>query len=447
MKKINNKPIFPTDICEDAVSKRTLISAITGLKRFLSEPIYTVTPDKVTDSYFSEIINFEGCLHLRGYSASGFSLYELYNEYKASSFFSESTRNFLYTILDIINASTRLQSYTGYFPPIFLNATYIDKEKKHITILPSKMVEFLSKYREVQEQRIMTYCIETSYKDFNIDEYLFTQSLGKLIYLFFSKNLEINRENIFDIRDFINDIPSVLSDTLWDLLHGKKLELQKFSNVIETALQGDKRDIYPSIPFKRKKNYLIFRYSLARFFVQHKKLIIVLLIIAGIASYLLFDFFTSKKEVDYTAGLDAEQVVELYFYGIENLDIDIIDAVFYRRAGKEIKNEVNTLFVMNRLDQAFGKKLVGPEELEEQNTKEKIDNDYQSIKVYGIKQLEIKKLKNDENPVFNANYEKYLGVGDDITVYSIEETIYLSQYDDHWYIIRADRIITEAPES
>ena len=109
MKKLNNHPMFHTGICEDAISKRTVISAISGIKKLLNEPIYTVSKKGVIKSYFSEVSNLQGCVVLSGFSVSGITLFEMYKNYEFSDSLSENTRHFLTILTDIIDASATLQ--------------------------------------------------------------------------------------------------------------------------------------------------------------------------------------------------------------------------------------------------------------------------------------------------------------------------------------------------
>jgi hypothetical protein len=166
-----------------------------------------------------------------------------------------------------------------------------------------------------------------------------------------------------------------------------------------------------------------------------------MIVLAGISSYLLYDYLTNKNRVDYTAGLNAEQIVELYLYGVDTLEIDIVDSVFYKRAGKEVKNELSTLYVMVKFEQAFGNVLIGPEEIDEEDLSGTTDKELQGKKVYGLEDIEIQKIVNGDEPTFSAKYKKILSAGDEINVYSIVETLKLKQFKDRWYIIRSDREI------
>ncbi len=65
------------------------------------------------------------------------------------------------------------------------------------------------------------------------------------------------------------------------------------------------------------------------------------------------------------------------------------------------------------------------------------------VKIYYLKDIEIGKIEDYENPTFFVKYTKVLNTGDEKTVYSIKETIYLKEYRDHWYITEINRILDQ----
>jgi hypothetical protein len=440
MKKINNQSMFHTGICEDAISKRTVISAISGIKKLLNEPIYTVSNRGVIKSSFSEVSNLQGCVVISGFSVSGITLLDMYKKYESSDSLSENTRYFLTILSDIIDASETLQRNTGFYPKIVLNGIYIDKDKDQFIFLPSVLVELLNKYIGVDEKQIINYLFDKKSEQINEDEFIFVKSLGKLVYLFFSKDIKSKTDNIFDIGNIVNDIPRIFADTIWNLLQGKQVELREFKDAVIGALNSHDSTI-EKIPFGRRKSVLTLKYSLGGFFQNRKRLIVAIIVLAGIFSYLLYDSFSNRNRIDHTAGLNAEQIVELYLYGIDTLELDIVDSVFYKRAGKEIKNELSTLYVMLKFELAFGNVLIGPEEIDEGDLSGTTDKALQGKKVYGLEDIEIQKIVNGDEPTFSATYKRILSAGDEINVYSIVETLKLKQFKDRWYIIRSDRKI------
>jgi hypothetical protein len=57
--------------------------------------------------------------------------------------------------------------------------------------------------------------------------------------------------------------------------------------------------------------------------------------------------------------------------------------------------------------------------------------------------VEIQELCSGVNPIFHAKYKKYISAGEELSINSFEETIYLKEYNDHWYIIRIERKIAD----
>lgn len=429
--------MYYTGICEDAFSKRTIISVITGLNKFLSDTIVTVTGNKISTNTFSGSVNRGGYLFLSGAVIKGVSLFELYRSYEAQNAFSDTVKMHLSIFIDVVKASELIKNKMGFYSPLILNSIFIDPEDKSITFLPVKLVDFLNKYQDVDKQNTLYFCIDNKLDFLNPDESAFTRSVGKLIYLHLLKGQDTPGDPVFDIADFVKDTPRFLSDTMWDVLHGKHIGIQRLLDAIDDSLNKENSSTPAVVSFWRSRAVITFKYTLSMFFARRKKIIFLLLIITGISTYLFLDFLLKNKNIDYTAGLDSEKVVELYFHAVDNLKLDIIETIFYKRAGKEIRNELSTLYVMIKLQTVYGNIPSGPEDMGS------IDEKYRETKVYGIEDLEIQKIKGGESPIFSAKYKKILNTGGENTVYSIEETIYLKKYHDHWYIVESNRNLVQ----
>ena len=83
----------------------------------------------------------------------------------------------------------------------------------------------------------------------------------------------------------------------------------------------------------------------------------------------------------------------------------------------------------------------GPAVAEELNSG---NDESQSEKTYYLKDFEISESGDNETSIFFVKYTKVLNTGEEITVYSIKETLYLKEYLDHWYIIEINRIIDQS---
>lgn len=425
--------MYYTGIFEDGFSKRTIITVITGLNKFLSDPIVTVTGNKITTGTFSGPVNRGGRIFLSGVGIKGVSLLDLYLSYETQNVFSDTIKKYLGIFKDIVKASELIKNNTGFYYPLILNSIFIEPEDNSVTFLPVKLIDFLNKYQDVDKQNIIYFCIDNKRDFLNPDENALTHSLGKLIYLHFLKGQTAPEEPIFDIADFVKDTPRFLSDTIWDVLHGKYTGIRKLLDAIDDSLNKENSSTPAGVSFLRSRPVVTFKHSLSVFFSRRKKLIFILLIITGISTYLFLDFILKNKRIDYTAGLNSQQVVELYFSAVDNLELDIVESIFYKRAGKDLRNELSTLYVMIKLRTVYGNIPSVPEDMSSINDKP------HETKVYGLEDLEIQKIKGGESPVFSAKYTKILNTGYKNTVYSIEETIYLKKYRDHWYIVESNR--------
>ncbi len=427
MEKQDTTPMFYTGICEDASSKRTIISVINYLKKHLSEKIHVVAKNNIATYNFSQVINHNRCIFLIGFHIKGTSLYDLYCNYLPQSFFSDSTKGILEVILQVFDASEELKKESGFYPALLLNSIYLDKANLEVTFLPFKIITFINTYYEVEKQRVLYFCIGKGNKDQYTNQKALTYSLTKFIYLLLTKDQDVRGEPIFDISTFIPDTPRYFSDMVWNIMQEKAIDLKRFREVVQEGISQKEEGNKFKIPLFRQKSFILFKFRLTGLLSKRWKLIFLMLIILGVVAYIIYDIITRKEAIDYTKDLNPVQVVELYFKGINNLDMDIIDSVFYKRAGKEVKNELNRLYVMQKMKSVY--------EPEAMNSNDK------STDGYRIKNLEIEEIMDDENPVFSASYTKVIDVGNELKEYHIEETISLKKYNDHWFITKSERKI------
>ncbi len=429
--------MYQTGICDKSLSTQTVIHVLSELKRFIHEKVYTVTENRVTESLFSKVTNQNGCINLYGITISGTSLSEFYNTYRNDCFFSDNTKTFLNVILFLIDAALLLKEKTGQYPALFLHGVFVDSERMSVTFLPEKLSEFVSKFRTDSEQQLQSFCI--SKRGGSAGDGHITNAFGRLVYLFFTKDHR-SVEDIYDIRSFMRDAPGDFANLIWRLLRGKPVSLNDLRRSIAEAIEVTFSHQKGALPFFRRAPLLRFRYASLRFLSIRKKILIIALVVLGICAYLVSDYLKSVDKKDYTAGLDAQQVVELYFKAVEELDINVIDAVFSRGAGREVKNEISTLYVTTRMNQTFGAGRLNHDEGEiEEKAEYPPDAHHRETQPYGIKDLIIERKKNNESPVFVTRYKKFLSTGNKDTIYSIQETIYLKKIDERWYIIKTER--------
>lgn len=459
MKKTNH-PLFGTGICNSTHSKRTIVSLINGLKSHIPASIHVVSGNQVSPDSFTDIVTEKGCIYLGGAAVSGLSLYDVYRDYRAASFKNSETEKFLRTVVALIDASIKYRDVSGGFPILFLNSVYVTEDHSKITYLPFSLIDYLNTFYEDDTRQVLYYPAminqtsgEKSEKystgrgkmEKLVDEHLFSRILARLMYLFFTRNRRLDgtgmEQSVYDSRVYylkteIEDIPKALADTLWDIMRGKQIQLALLRRTIAScSTRKTEPERAEKIPFSRRRNVVSFRAGMAGFFTRRWKMLLVILILLGVALYLLSDIMSSRRREDYTADLSPREVVELYFTAINSLDLNVLDAIYYKRKGKQVKNELSTVFVMLKMESAFGKALVHPDELTEG------EFDPQLHTVFGIRDLELGLIQDDDVPVFRARYVRVINSGESLHETVIEETIQLQYIDDHWYITESERSI------
>lgn len=429
MKKSENIPQFNTLICESEHSKKTVIGAITEIRNHLSEKIYVVENGQVSSFGFSEVNNYNSCISLTGYEVQGFSLYKLYGTYQVKAFYSEETREFLSLVQKIAESLEILRQQTGVYPPLLLNGIFIHKTvSTRITFLPVKMVTSLNKYYDIDKQGLLNFCTEIPSSLHSEGERL-SFALARLIYLFFTKNRASSFEPVFDISSLVENTPRGFAKTLWDILHGKKRDVESLNQAIDEAQKSREKAQPDTPPLFRRESILLFKHRMHTLLRTRWKIIVTAALILGIVFYLTSDAFLSKRSADYTSSLTAREAVELYFAARENLDIETIDSLFYKRAGKEVKKELSSLYVISRIEQAYGKGMIKSQQPDSEQT------DSEDARLFRIKDLRIEQIGSGENPLFIATYKKVIREEDKKVEYSIEEKIYLKRIHERWYII------------
>jgi hypothetical protein len=446
MKKSDSNRMYFTGIRETDSSKQTMIYVISGLKSHLAEKIYTVTGLEISISTFNDVVNRDGKLYLSGPEIVGSSLYKLYQDFIENSFLSDGVTKYLKIFRELIKAEEVLERETGSYHPLLLNSILYNSENNSFIFLPIKFIDFLNKYRDPDLQGILYFCVDHNPKKPTSDESVFSQSLARLVYLHFikmrgDKKGSVRQEPVFYLSDLIDDVPWLFSDVVWDVMHQKNTGLHWIVNLIDDTIGGNFSESQSGVPvfrkFFRNSSLIIFFNSLKGLFERRKKLIILIVILIGISAYMFRDYISENRKIDYTAGLNAGQVVELYYKALNDLDLEIVDFVFYKRAGKKIKTELSSLYVILKISQIYGQGSVDTEKLNGR------DDESQSGKAYYLKNIEISESGDSENPIFFVDYIKVLNTGDENTVYSIKETIYLKEYRDHWYITEINRIIDQ----
>jgi len=427
----SEEKLFFTEICEQTHLRKNMLNAFSGLHSLLQEPGYIVEDKNVTCFTFSEVINSKGCLYLKGIEIKGESLQNLYTNFLPPHSFNYKFKIILNLVHRLIQAGLQINDKFGFFPSIILNGVYIDIQNNIIVFLPFAIINYINRFKDLDNQRVLFYCINQKKLKTKMDETAFTESVSYLIYLFITKQEKIDENPVLDIKNLVPDVPQLLSNALWNNLHHKIIPLKEFYSIIEESIKREPEKEKKGLPFHRTKIFILFRHKILNTFRKRGKLILVLIIIIFIFSYFSIDYINTRQRIDYTAGLNPGEVVKLYFNALEDLKLDIVEYIFHRRANRDIINELSTLYVMNRLNQVYI-----PETTESPSSMENID-------IYNIQNLEIKQISNDKLPIFSARFIKVINSGEKISKYREEQLIYLKQYNNNWYIIKVNREIVE----
>jgi hypothetical protein len=461
----NTQPLlFSTGICDTTHSKRTIVSLMKGLRLHIPSPLYVISNHTIKKEWFSDMYNERGCFYLSGAEVEGQSLYSLYCAFNSDSFKDKGAASFLRYTVSLIDTAMIFNSTHETFPPLLLNSIYISDNGRTFTYLPSPLIDYLNTFLDDDMRKISYYPIAHGGAIQNplesgmriapsvntIDQFHFSHMLARLIYLFFTKNTRITdagtEQNVYSNRLYyvkteMRDVPDRLADMLWNILHGKQIHPAQLKRVLIESLNAESdHGTSDRVPLSRRRSVISFKAGFTAFLGRRWKLLLIALVLVGIAFYLLSDAVLSQKRIDPTAGLDPIQVVELYFEAVNTLDLNYLDAIYYKRSGKRVKDELSTVYVMLKMESAFGKARFHPDDIEIGGFDPERDS------VYGISDLELEQLENDATPIYKASYKRIISSGEMLYETAMEETIQLQFIDDHWYITESERVIlSEGP--
>jgi len=425
----SKEELFNTEISQHNQPMKNMVTAFSGLRSLIQEPGYIFKDGNISSFTFSEIVNLKGNLYLKGLEVKGESLYHLYQKFPQVHSFDLNIKNFLNMVFLLFKTALLIKDKYGFFPPIILNGVYFDTGKNIVTFLPPSVIDFINRFKGIDEQSVLFYC---KIKKTNLNESEFTESIAWLIYLFITKQEKKDENPVVDIKNFIPDVPAILSEAIWNNLHQKLIPLKDFFHIIEESIKRKPEKMKKGLPIFRTSSFILIRHKILHSLRKRIKLILVTIVIVAIFFYFLLDYIKTGQSIDYTAGLNSEEVVKLYFDSLENLNLDIIEYILHRNAGRKLIHELSTLYVMSRLSQVYL-----PQTGESGSSME--GNSNTGIDIFSIHDLEIKKISNDKLPVFSATFKKVINSGEKVSRYFEKQLIYLKQYDDHWYIIKIER--------
>jgi hypothetical protein len=427
---------FKTGVCEQTHSKRVIVNALTGVKEFLGLPVFTVRGGTVERHAFDGAITVDGCLCLTGAVVEGVSLIDACAPPGLRSLF----RSF-------VESAVVLRNRTGSLPRLFLNGIYADVEAGAFTYLPQSLAEFLSAYLSEEKRKSVFFVAGGREKGVSArrpvsappverfpGENVFGESCARLIYLLYTGGGEGRDSPVYFLADRVPGFPSPLADLVWNAMHRKPLGLESLlqtlelppfeSAAISTAKPSGK------VPLHKRKGYLNLKHALGFFFSSRLKLIILIVLLGGVLAYVLFDIAGKKGARDHLPELAPRGVVELYYSAMDRLDLDVVQSLLYRRAGREVVNEMSTLYVMSRLGQVYGRQYGDAETGGPPS-------------ILSVQVLEIEQISDGVAPVFHARYKKTINTGEKKTEYLIDETLSIGRIRDRWYIVDAESRIVE----
>jgi len=426
--------LFQTNICEKTHSKQTIVSIISKLKTSIDKPVIVIKNNRLKEEFFKDVYNKNGCVFLSGPKILGDSLLAYINNVDSTKLNEEEIRNFISFVIEIIDAlSIYIQNKKSY-PMLFLSSIFYDKETKTFTILPDKLSKILSGYMPHNEQNINSFCIVNLLKDSIENENELAKSIIYFIYLYFLKasNKKIQRSIIYDIRTFIKGIPDDIAKKIWRVLKGKEnINLFDIKELLKNykSLELSKSQ---HIPILRNESFINFIHKLSYMLLYKWKLILVIAVIAGIFLYTLADLIYKNRLSDITKDKTDYEVVELYIKSLKELDIEALDSLLYKRAGKDIIKEVSSIFVVKKMTEIYGLEWLNP-------TESNLKNLSENEKVYGIKDVKINEISNHTEPEFLVSYTKIFGEKGSVGIYLYQEKIKLKKVKNRWFIFKISR--------
>jgi hypothetical protein len=156
----------------------------------------------------------------------------------------------------------------------------------------------------------------------------------------------------------------------------------------------------------------------AKTFLSRRWKLIAVVSAVFLALFYLISDALFQKSSDLT-GLGPQEIVSTYYRAIDRLDLQLIDELFYRGAGKSLRRDLASLYVLQKVGTAYGRHSSSPEE---------------DAEILQIENLTVIQQSDGDNPVFRATYRRVLHPDETTSIEQIEETIYLHKKDDRWYI-------------
>ena len=434
---------FNTGICEKNVSNRTYINLYKGLKNLIPAPAYLVTGNKVYKYEFRDVDTRQRCIILKGYLPKGISIFDLYNSISDYTEPVERVTVIFRIVNLLIKASKIFYAEFGHFPPLILNSIYIEENTNSICFISPEIIDLINSSREEEYKKLVEYCIKPEHKEKITNQDDLAVSICRLIYLFLSKNRYSTSAPEIDIRCFYKFLPRDISNIIWYGITKNKVSLDRLEQTVSKTLNllnsfknKNKNIVYSNPPLIRRPFFSRSRHRIKTFISFRRGLLIVIILLVGFGVYLITDFIKSSKGIIDVTGLPPEKIVEIYIKAIDELDVEVLETLFYKRAGRKLINEVSTIYVVSRLGQIYSKKPP-----ESPSMGEEVYN-YRWDPVT-IENVSITRTQDSSQPVFKISYIKKIETETGVEKYSEIDTLHLAKIKNKWRIVKIERTIKE----
>jgi hypothetical protein len=450
--------LFNTGICEATHSKRVIVNAFAGAKDFLGLAVLTVRGETLFRQVFDGAVTVDGCLCLTGADVGGVSLVEAYAgaqigeepvrtrvlfEGKGPS--DQVSVDFMTLFRSFVEAAIVVRNETGSLPRLFINGIFFDVEDGSFTYLPPALADYLSSYLSEGKRRSVFFVAggraaerpsrraASALADERFPgECAFARSCARFAYRFFAGEGESDESPVYFLGDRAPGFPRPLADLVWDAMRDERVDLESFRKALELSKQrlGTVTAGKPSgrVPLGKRGRFISLKHSVGRLFSSKWRLALLIFVLGGVMAYVFFDFTPGKGTQDRVSDLSPRSMVELYYSAMNRLDLDLVQSLLRRRAGRKAMNELSTLYVMAKLGQVYGGKYqaAGGTGLSD---------------ILSIQDLDIVQVADDVAPVFRARYKKTINTGDKKSEYLMGDTLLLQKLRDRWYIVNVESTI------
>ncbi len=221
-------------------------------------------------------------------------------------------------------------------------------------------------------------------------------------------------------------------------------------NILEKISEEEREEIIQQA--KRFEEKSIKKFKTTIFWQRNWKTVLIvgaIVLIVGIVSGSILKNVLAPRK---TRGFSPYKVVKTFYESMNKLDTITISDCVIGKAGKQEINEVTNLYVISRVSMGYeGKSHLIPAPQWEKMGRPNLTP---PNTVYGVLNLHIKKLQGEPNPIFLANYEKWVpistskedlenpkpGKKPNYAGFLITDKLFLKKDRGDWVIFKIERI-------